>query len=151
MRCDYAKCEFCSDESNNDFIKIKNKKYHKACYDTKNDILEIRDLFVEYINKNVVFSNLMAVINNIIFNKGISSDYLKFALKFYIQHKIPLNYPQGLYYVIQNKAVKTAYDKSKAEIIKKDILPKVEIGLNIDKTYEHKVQKKKTIGDIFDE
>ena len=134
-----------------EIIKVKGRNYHKSCYQTKNDILEIRDLFAENINKNVVFSSLMSVINNIIFRRGVTSDYLKFALNYYIQNKIPLNYPQGLYYVVQNKDVKTAYEKSKAESIKKKMLPKVDVGLDIDKTYERKTRTKKTIGDIFNE
>ena len=148
MKCDYKNC---SEPLDDEIIKVKGRNYHKSCYQTKNDILEIRDLFAENINKNVVFSSLMSVINNIIFRRGVTSDYLKFALNYYIQNKIPLNYPQGLYYVVQNKDVKTAYEKSKAESIKKKMLPKVDVGLDIDKTYERKKKKKKTIGDIFNE
>ena len=148
MKCDYKNC---SEPLDDEIIKVKGRNYHKSCYQTKNDILEIRDLFAENINKNVVFSSLMSVINNIIFRRGVTSDYLKFALNYYIQNKIPLNYPQGLYYVVQNKDVKTAYEKSKAESIKKKMLPKVDVGLDIDKTYERKTRTKKTIGDIFNE
>lgn len=148
MKCDYKNC---SEPLDDEIIKVKGRNYHKSCYQTKNDILEIRDLFAENINKNVVFSSLMSVINNIIFRRGVTSDYLKFALNYYIQNKIPLNYPQGLYYVVQNKDVKTAYEKSKAESIKKKMLPKVNVGLDIDKTYERKTRTKKTIGDIFNE
>lgn len=148
MKCDYKNC---SEPLDDEIIKVKGRNYHKSCYQTKNDILEIRDLFAENINKNVVFSSLMSVINNIIFRRGVTSDYLKFALNYYIQNRIPLNYPQGLYYVVQNKDIKTAYEKSKAESIKKKMLPKVDVGLDIDKTYERKTRTKKTIGDIFNE
>ena len=148
MKCDYKNC---SEPLDDEIIKVKGRNYHKSCFQTKNDILEIRDLFAENINKNVVFSSLMSVINNIIFHRGVTSDYLKFALNYYIQNKIPLNYPQGLYYVVQNKDVKTAYEKSKAESIKKKMLPKVDVGLDINKTYERKTRTKKTIEDIFNE
>lgn len=144
MKCKYAKC-FCQDSD--EIIK----SYHPECLKTKNDINEIKELFVNNINKNVVYAQLIRVINTIIFNKGVTADYLKFGLQYYISHKIPLNYPQGLYYVIQNKDVASAYNRKKSAVVKQEMSSLSDGVLDIDKTFEHKTFKKKTIGDLFDE
>ena len=144
MKCKYSKC-LCSDSD--DIIN----SYHTKCLKTKNDISEIKRLFTDNINRNVVFSQLVKVINNIIFNKRIDSEYLKFGLQYYITNKIPLNYPQGLYYVIQNKEVEKAYSKRIATSVKKEIKSLSDSTLDTEQTFEHRVFKKKSIGDIFDE
>ena len=46
----------------------------------------------------------------------------------HIRQIIPLNYPQGLYYVIQNKQVLDAYNKSKVKNMKNNIEIKEDSG-----------------------
>lgn len=99
-------------------VKEGNCYYHKDCYKTKEEIKEIINLFTEKINPNPVFSQLQSVINKIVYDKGLGSEFLLFGLKYYISHKYKLNYPHGLYYVIQNKEVITEYNKFKTKKIK---------------------------------
>ena len=120
VKCRYSNCKYDSKEIDKDkAIKCGNMYYHKDCYKEKENKKIIVDLFVKCINPHPVYNQLHSVINNIINQKGVSSDFLLFGLKYYIEHKIPLNYPQGLYYVIQNKQVIKAYNdkKNKKEIL----------------------------------
>lgn len=106
------------------------------------------DLFVKHINPNPVFTQLQSVIKNIVFSRGLGSDFLLFGLKYYIEHNIPLNYPQGLYYVVQNKNVAAAYKQ--AQIKKEKQEHKIEIkeeGKSTQFTYNPVQQK--SLADIL--
>ena len=126
-------------------IRVGNSYYHSDCFKTKEDIKEIVNLFKAHINANPVYAQLQSVINNIIFVKKVQSDFLLFGLRYYIEHKIPLNYPQGLYYVIQNKDVTNAYNKTKAKEIKKS----VEITEQTETEFKFVPTKNKGFSDII--
>lgn len=118
-----CKASHCFHESreilpDDNVVEVSNAIYHKDCYQAISNIKEVMDIFATKINRNVVFSELRKVINNIVFQRGIDSGMLLFGIKYYINHHIPLNYPQGLYYVVQNKDVQNGYKK---EIVEKDI------------------------------
>jgi len=121
------------------------KHYHPDCYQTSIQTREVFRLFQEHINPNPVYAQLWKVIYSIVFDKGIGSDMLLFGLKYYIEKKIPLNYPQGLYYVMQNRDMQNAYYKWKAK--KTEV--KVEITEDAGVEFVHKPVKKKGLEDIF--
>ena len=112
---------------------------------TKEDIKKIIDLFKNHVNPNPVYSTLQSVIKNIVFTKGLGSDFLLFGLRYYIDHKIPLNYPQGLYYVIQNKQMLDAYNKTKVKNIKSNI----EITEDSKSEFTHIPIQNKSLADII--
>ena len=126
-------------------VRVGNAYYHSDCLKTKEDIKEIVDLFKTHINPNPVYAQLQSVIKNIVFVKGVQSDFLLFGLRYYIEHKIPLNYPQGLYYVIQNKDVANAYNKTKTKEIKKS----VEITEQTETQFKFVPTKNKGFADII--
>lgn len=148
VKCRYKNCIHDNKElDKSEAVKIGNSYYHKECNEIKEDIKSIVDLFTKHINSNVVYNVLLKVINEIIFTKKIDSKFLLFGLKYYIQNKIPLNYPQGLYYVIQNKDVKNTYNKYLAkQQIKEN---KVIIIENNDTDFNFKPTKTKGFGDIL--
>lgn len=131
--CRYKKCLHDNKEiSKNNAVKKGSSYYHSDCLQTQEEIKEIVDLFKNKINPNPVYSQLQNVINNIVFTKGLGSNFLLFGLKYYIDHRIPLNYPQGLYYVIQNKDVIIEYGKTKAKTVKQAVEIKDESELKFN-------------------
>lgn len=149
VKCKYSFCLHESRELNKDeAVKIGNQYFHKDCLQTKNEIKEIIDLFVKHINPNPVYSQLQATIKNIVFTQGLGSQFLLFGLKYYISNKIPLNYPQGLYYVIQNKDVKAEFEKYKAKEIKKAQIKAV-VTQETEKEFEFKPTKQRGFADIL--
>ena len=68
-----------------------------------------------------------------------------YGLKYYIGHKIPLNYPQGLYYVIQNKDVINGYAKEKTKTIKQS----VEITEETESNFTYIPTKTNSFADIL--
>ena len=144
--CKYSHCLHDNREiEKRKAIRVGNSYYHSDCFKTKEDIKEIVNLFKAHINANPVYAQLQSVINNIIFVKKVQSDFLLFGLRYYIEHKIPLNYPQGLYYVIQNKDVTNAYNKTKAKEIKKS----VEITEQTETEFKFVPTKNKGFADII--
>lgn len=152
---EYVKCRFtgCKHETKEvrreDAVKIGTQYYHKDCYQTKLDIEETMTLFIQNVNPNVVVPQLRKVINTIVYEKGIESAVLLFGVKYYITHKINLNYPGGLYYVIQNKEMLKEYDrlyrkkevKAASEIRNEESTPEV--------TFTHRATKVKSFADIL--
>ena len=144
--CKYSHCLHDNREiEKRKAIRVGNSYYHSDCFKTKEDIKEIVNLFKAHINANPVYAQLQSVINNIIFVKKVQSDFLLFGLRYYIEHKIPLNYPQGLYYVIQNKDVANAYNKTKTKEIKKS----VEITEQAETQFKFVPTKNKGFADII--
>lgn len=149
VKCKHSKCKHESKDIDKSVaVKSGNAYYHVDCLKDKENRKEIVDLFVKNINANVVFAQLQAVIRTILDDKGNSSDFLLFGLKYYIEHKIPLNYPQGLYYVIQNKEMIAEYNKIKdRQIIAKEnfVIPE-----RIDEVeFTYKPTKTKGFADIL--
>lgn len=143
-KCCYKNCLVKTEIDEKVAIRVGNKYYHPECLKTKEQIDEIIKLWAEKINEHVVYSQLRSVINNIIFTKGVSSDYLLFGLKYYIFERIPLNYPQGLHYVIQNKDVEKAYAKYNVKKMDKPI--EVE---QTETVFTYKPTKSKTLFDLL--
>ena len=88
---------------------------------------------------------MQSVIKNIVFTKKLGSSFLLYGLKYYIAHKIPLNYPQGLYYVIQNKDVINGYAKEKTKNIKQS----VEITEETESNFTYIPTKTNSFADIL--
>lgn len=112
-KCTFAHCLFGdhADIPEGTEVKVGRSFYHPECAKVKENIRQITDLFVEHINPNVIFPQLTRAINNIVFEKGIDSELLLFGLQYYIDHKIPLQYPGGLYYVVQCREMLKEYWK----------------------------------------
>ena len=133
-------------------IKDGSRYFHKDCYKTKKDIDTVANLFKEKVNPNVVFSVLRSVVNNIVFKKGVESGLLLFGLNYYISNKINLNYPQGLYYVIQNKNVIRGYEEKKNReylIQQKKKAQDMKNNEEIESSFTYKPSKQKSFADIL--
>ena len=129
--CRYGQCnhpEKRIDITLDDYILVgKSMYYHKDCYQrkrreewkddkTKADLQYIKNQWVLHINKTVVYSQLMMVLNDYL-SRGVESEYLVFVMDYVISHKMKLNYPMGLKYYVDKPEIKNAYIRSKAKKI----------------------------------
>lgn len=144
--CRYKNCLHENKEINREeAVQSGTMYYHADCLKTKEDIKQIINLFVTHINPNPVYAQLNGVIHNIVFTKKLDSELLLFGLQYYINHKIPLRYPQGLHYVVQNTDVVEAYNKFKIKDIKKTTT----IIENNDTAFVHVPVKNRGFADIL--
>lgn len=103
------------DIAEEDDVIVRKKHYHKDCKKTADDIKEIIDVFYKRVNENVVFSKLTSVIKTIVYKRNVPADTLLYGLKYYLDHGGIINYPEGLYYVMQDKKVQEVCAKRNAK------------------------------------
>jgi len=117
-KCKYSHCKHDTrDIPSDEAVKVgKSAYYHEDCRREMELIKEIIDIFYVKVDNNVVMPRLRKVLNNIIYNKNVSPEYLLFGINYFLKNKT-LNYPEGLYYVASDSDVKSAWDK----MIKKKI------------------------------
>lgn len=152
-RCRFGRCLHETkdiDIEKEDYVKGDGASsfYHRDCKAVKDDIETVKMLWHDHISENVVFSQLTNIINRIIFDKHIPSEYLVFAMQYVIKYKKPLKHPPGLYYIIDDSAIKAAWAKHKA----KQIVGNAKFEAKTDEKTEPVFSvKRKTqgFGDIF--
>lgn len=119
MKCRYKHCLHPNiPVKKEEAIKVGSAYYHPDCYELKNTVAEIVDFFTKEVNPDVVHMILVKTINNICFPKGkqgVPAERLLFQLKYYIKHGGKLQYPAGMYYVLQDRNSFEAWRKYKAE------------------------------------
>lgn len=122
--CRYPNCKHLDkiiDITQDSYIAEGRMYYHSDCYDfkkkgdwkdekTKKDLQYIKNQWALYINKTVVYSQLLYCLNELI-ARGIPSEYLVFVFDYIIKHKMNLRYPQGFKYYVDKKEIKDAYQK----------------------------------------
>ena len=144
--CRYKNCLHEDKEiKREEAVRSGNMYYHADCFKTKEEIKQVIDLFTKHINPNPVYGQLQGTIKNIVFTKNLGSELLLFGLQYYINHKLPLHYPQGLHYVVQNKDVIDAYNKFKLKDVKKT----TEITESNDMAFVHVPVKNRGFADIL--
>lgn len=141
--CQHESCEVSQDEA----VKIKNRYYHEDCAKIYSNIEELKRLYYEKISNTVVMPQLMSVINNIIFKKKVDSNYFVFAVKYAINTKRKINYPQGLHYIIDDYRIKDAWKKKQLQSISK---AKFEAKSNDEPMFQVKKTKEKGLDNLFD-
>lgn len=150
VKCRYAYCSRFHESTELPIEEAvqsgKTTYYHADCYKESQSIRNTIDLFQKHINKNVVFAILKKTINNIVYERGIDAEYLEFGLRYYIKNKIPLNYPGGLYYVIQNKDIEKEWNKLKIKQAKPSFEIKDE---NNSREYDYKPTQENDISSIL--
>jgi hypothetical protein len=141
-KCGYSKCSFGGEVNVNEMVKHTNKNYHQSCLKEMLDKNEIRNLFYENINKTEPYANFTRILNRIVHELKIGSDFLLFALQYAIQNKYPLKHAAGLYYLINDDKAKDAFMKKnnrekiikmKSEIVETESKKEISFSLNQEK------------------
>lgn len=149
VKCKYVNCIHGEDKDIpiEEAVAIGKSYYHKDCAQIKQDIAEIIDIFVKEFNPNVVFSQLQKAINDILFNRCVDSGMLLFGVKYYVKNKYKLNYPGGLYYVVQNKDVVREWNKMRCKQALDSLTEPIETVS--EAVFDYRINKPKSITDLF--
>lgn len=129
--------------------------YHEDCYYSVRDYNEIRDLWKANLtieDNNDTYSKITTIYKGLL-KKGYSSDYILFCVKYGISNKM-LNYPLGLYYLVNNEKIKIAYEKKQfnekarklKQLQKAEMEEKIKEEKKVEFTFE---PKKNNFFDIF--
>lgn len=163
LKCRYSKCIHGGliNKDTDEYIMHGNKMYyHKDCYElkkkgmdkdeqTKRELREFREIWYEKINRTVIWWQLNKVLEEYL-ERGISSEYLLFALNYVVSHNYKLNYPPGFRYYIDKEEIKKAYKIKKA---REKMAPPNKPNANNDiaqaETVTFKIPKRKSLDDLF--
>lgn len=116
--CRYTHCYYGNTEiPPDDEIKVGNRYMHKKCAIASQSIQKAKELYYENISSTVVMSQLLNVINNIIFTKNVDPEYLVFAIQHAISAKIQIKSPYSLHYLIDNSRIKQLWEREKKKRI----------------------------------
>lgn len=137
-KCAYQHC-CCNNGmvAENESLKVGNRRWHKQCYETRELIEEIIEIYQEKISQTVVASYLRRVVNDIVFGKKLrnpkleewesnleAARYLNFCMKYSVENNRRVTNPAGLHYLIDNKRIKDEYKKAKDLEVQKEIRKK---------------------------
>ena len=97
----------------NEAVIDKGKYYHWDCLQVRNDIRELRDLYINGIDRNAKIPVLSKVLNDLVFKYDQPIEYIKFGIDYYIRHKITIKSPFTLLYLRKNKMMQREYSRHK--------------------------------------
>lgn len=166
VQCRYPKCKFLHETTSlnkNEAVTggKKNYYYHPDCYHTMKTVNEIRDLFLQKIDRTLIGKQvgmLVSTINNIVFTKNVDVDFLKFAIEYFIKNKPgALKHPAGLHYIVQDRDVVASWQKLQQQKIRDEIKEEQKtiekksdvLDADIEPTFVYKPQSAKSFVDIF--
>lgn len=117
--CKYIHCKHDGriDIETEPFVKQKDGFYHEDCYKEKTDLQLFRSLWCENISSTVVFSDLNRTLNQLMFEQGVSAEYLLFVLQYIIDHHCKLRYPAGFRYYVDKQDIKNSYEKKNKKVV----------------------------------
>lgn len=134
VRCRYPQCtkiHKSTELKKEDAVQGgKNFYYHPDCWHIMKTVIKIRDLFYEEINPLMTgrqISTLVAAVNNLVFVKNVNVDYVLFSLEYFIKYKPgKLHNPNGIYYIVQDKDVKAAWEKEQDRKLRDELRSQME-------------------------
>ena len=113
-KCSYGHCLHPETEvGDNEAVIISGKYYHWDCAQVKNDIQELRDIYINRIDQKVKIPVLVKVLNDLVFKYNQPIEYIKYALKYYGDHGTVIKSPFTLLYLRRNPMMWRGYEKSK--------------------------------------
>lgn len=151
--CGYKHCLHPQQKiTQSDAIKVGNRYYHKECNEIKTNIEKIRDLYFYNVSKTVVMSQLIKVINTIVFDKKVDSNYFLFALNYAIANKITIKSPYTLHYIIDNSHIKKQWTEKQNKRTLQDIkfdLSNISPQTHPSSSFSIKTKRNKGFGSIL--
>lgn len=108
--CKYSNCKH-NHKINMDtesYIKGVDGLYHEDCHKEKTSLQLFNILWRENISQTVNLYDLNNTLKQLMSIKGISADYLLFALRYVINNHYSLHYPAGFKYYVNRQEIKDA-------------------------------------------
>lgn len=148
VKCSYSHCPHNHVISSDDYVTQNGKYYHRECRKELDTINEIKKVWYEQVdNDSKVFPHLTRTLNDIIYNKNISAEFVLFALKDkakYIKH------PGGLYYLIKDDRLKRKWEQLVSmKIVSSEEFKRIEIKGAEEPEFTSNGRRDASFGDIF--
>lgn len=116
--CGYTHCLHPNEKATeSEMVLVGKKRFHKDCAEIREYIEEMKTLYFDNIDDKANYVEVISVLNNIIFKKGVDPRYMIFAIKYIIKKKARLKSPYSLHYLPTNKIIVNLYNKERGENI----------------------------------
>lgn len=148
VKCRYKYCPYGGKVDKEVAVKDGNMYYHKQCWQEKEEKSNIRKTYKMLIDKDANDALLNKVINNIIHNKGISTDYLLYVVKYIADNNMEINTPMGLYFYIKSQTIYEQYQKIKIKQQVKQLNP-LKFCTSEFQVHQYDIPPRKTWVDIL--
>jgi hypothetical protein len=104
--CGYAHCLHYGEKvSELNSVIVGKRRFHIDCANIKVIIDEIKDLYIEKINKHESAVKILGVINQMVFTKQIDPNFILFALKDLTDRKVTFKSPYSMHYFVKNNVL----------------------------------------------
>lgn len=122
-KCKYRHCLKPSEKvSESEAVMFGKRHYHKECAALHTQIERIKRIYFDFIDDKSDYVQVVGVINNLIFKKGYSPDYVEFMMKYSAVY-CARNFksPYLLHTIIENGIVEKMYknDKQRRDVIER--------------------------------
>lgn len=113
-KCGYSHCFHNGQKVKlSEAVKVGNKYYHWDCAATKQEIDDIRHIYLDEIDNTASFPILSRVLNDLVFKYDMDIDYIRFAVTYYADYHIKIKSPFTLLYLRNNDFMKRKWEQSK--------------------------------------
>lgn len=130
--CGYNHCLTPNDKVlASESVMVGKRRYHKECAELHARIERIKRIYFDYIDSKSDYVQVVGVINNLIFTKGNSVDYVEFAMKYTLVYGNKIKSPYILHTIISNGIVEKKYNDEKQ---KKDVVSRFDYRTRANKT-----------------
>ncbi len=129
FKCRWSHCKHGGEVRLDDAVKDGSSYYHKDCYEEKQNIQKIMDLYVERVDPNPIFSLLRKTVNDLVFKDGFGADYTLFALKYCLDNGWKVKHVPGLRYVVRDDKAKAAWER---QLAASQVRPTFSVDTEID-------------------
>lgn len=137
-KCAYKHCVYGGKILENDaYVDVNGRLFHNECLMERDEIFKAVGFYVRNFNLKENRGIVTRVIQTLVYNKKLSTDFVMFMLTYIKDRNKPVNKPLDLYTYANDKAVRSAYytykrkgEKQKEPEAKEDIkftLPKKKI------------------------
>ena len=150
VKCRYKNCKHDNRELDKDDAVLSGKAsyYHKDCYKEMTAIKRVIDVYVKKVDNQPIFTQLRQVVNKLIIEQGVDSEYLIFAINYCADLGI-IKHPPGLFYIVKNERVKKEWDKRLTAKYMHQEREREAIVNNSTRKFIYNPTKEKTVADIL--
>jgi hypothetical protein len=108
--CGYNHCQIKEKIPASEAVVVGKRRYHKECAEIHSKIEDIKRIYFDYIDNNSDYVQVVGVINNLIFAKFYSVDFIEFAVKYTVIYGGKIKSPYALHKIVKNGIVERKYN-----------------------------------------
>lgn len=109
-KCTYKHCVYGGKIFEDDnYVNVNGKLFHNECLMERDEIFKAVSFYIRNFNLKENRGTVTRVIQTLVYNKKLSTDYVMFMLTYIKDRNKPINKPMGLYTYATDKSLRAAY------------------------------------------